>query len=67
MVTKQSYIHSSLDVVLCLPIHVYNCVENVLKYILIYVYNIKVMEEKIDLPIRKLLENTSINPIVGQT
>jgi hypothetical protein len=31
------------------------------------VYNIKVMEEKIDLPIRKLLENTSINPIVGQT
>jgi hypothetical protein len=25
------------------------------------------MEENIGLPIRKLLENTSINPIVGQT
>jgi hypothetical protein len=67
MVTKQSYIHSSFDVVICLPLHVHNRVDNVLKYILVYVHNIKVMEEKIDLPIKKLLENTSINPIVGQT
>jgi hypothetical protein len=66
-VTKQSYINSSFDVALCLPLHLYNCVDNVLKYILFYVHNIKVMEENIGLPIRKLLENTSINPIIGQT
>ena len=32
-----------------------------------YVYEVKVMVEEIDLPIRKLLENTSLYPIVGQT
>jgi hypothetical protein len=31
------------------------------------VYEVKVMVEEIDLPIRKLLENTSLYPIVGQT
>jgi hypothetical protein len=67
MVTKQSYIHSSLDVVLCFPIHVYNCVENVLKYDLFYMYDIRVMTGDIGLPIRKLLENTLLYPIIGQT
>ena len=32
-----------------------------------YVYEVKVMVEEIDLPIRKLLENTSLYPIIGQT
>jgi len=67
MVTKQSYIHSSLDVVLCFLIHVYNCVENVLKYDLFYMYDIRVMTGDIGLPIRKLLENTLLYPIIGQT
>jgi len=65
MVTKESYIYFSLDVVICLPLHVHNCVENVLKYILFYVHDIKVMTEEIDLSIRKLSENTSVYPIVG--
>jgi hypothetical protein len=52
-------------VTICLPLHVHNCVENVPKYILFYVHDIKVMAEEIDLPIRKLLENTSVYPIVG--
>jgi hypothetical protein len=65
MVTKESYIYFSLDVVICLPLHVHNCVENVLKYILFYVHDIKVMTEEIDLSIRKLPENTSVYPIVG--
>jgi hypothetical protein len=66
-VTKESYIYFSLDVVICLPLHVHNCVENVPKYILFYVHDIKVMADEIDLPIRKLAENTSVYPIVGQT
>ena len=64
---KRSYIHSSIDVVLCLSLHVHNRVENVLKRVLFYVHNIKVMMEEIGLPIRKLSLNTSLYPIVGQT
>jgi len=58
---------TSLDVVLCLPIHVHNHVENILKHVLFYVHNIKVMVEEIGLPIRKLIENILFNSIVGQT
>jgi hypothetical protein len=64
--TKQCYIHSSLDVVLCLSLYVYNHVENVLKHIFFYMHNIKVMTKNIDLPIRKLPENTLLNLIMGQ-
>jgi len=49
--TKQSYIHYSLDVVLCHSLHVNNCVENILKHVLI----------------RKLPESTLFYPIIGQT
>jgi len=52
--TKQSYIHSSINVVLCFPLHVYNHAKNVIKHIIFYVYNFKVMTKKIGLPIRKL-------------
>jgi len=58
---------TSLDVVLCLPIHVHNYVENILKHVLFYVHNIKVMVKEIGLPIRKLIENILFNSIVGQT
>jgi hypothetical protein len=67
MMTKQCYIHSSLDVGLCLPLHVNDRVENIFKHILFYVHDVKVMTEEIDLPIRKLSENTSLYPIMGQT
>ena len=67
MVRKQCYIHSSLDVVFCLPLHIHDSVENVLRNILFYVHEVKVMVEEISLPIRKLLENTLFYPIVGQT
>jgi hypothetical protein len=60
-------IHSSLDVVFCLPLHVHDCVENVFKHIFFYVLDVKVMAEEIGLPIRKLLENTSFYPVMGQT
>jgi hypothetical protein len=66
MMTKQRYIHFNLDVVLYLPFHVHDRVENALKHVLFYVLDIKVMIEEIGLPIRKLLENTSLYPIVGQ-
>ena len=66
MMTKQSYIHFSLDVVLCLPLHVHNYVENVLKHVLFYMHDIKVMAEEIGLLIRKLLEYTLIYLTVGQ-
>ena len=49
MVTKQRYIPFSLDVVLFLSLHVHNRVENILKHVLIYVRDIKVMTEKIGL------------------
>jgi len=62
---KQCYIHSSLNVVLCLSLHVYDRVENVLKCF--YVHDIKVMVEEIGLPIRKFPENTLLYPIVGKT
>jgi hypothetical protein len=65
-VTKQGYIHSSFDVILCLPLHIHNHFENVPKHVLFCVHNIKVMTEKIGLPIRKLLENTLFYPIMGQ-
>jgi hypothetical protein len=67
MVTEQSYIQSSLDVVLFLPLHIHDGVENVLKHILFYVHDVKVMAEEIGLPIRKLPKDTSLYPIVGQT
>ena len=65
--TKQSYIHFSLDVVLCLPLHVHNYVENVLKHVLFYMHDIKVMAEEIGLPIRKLTGNTLLYQILSQT
>ena len=42
-------------------------VENIIKHVLFYMHNIKVIVEKIGLPIRKLLENILLYPIVGQT
>jgi len=66
-VTKQQYIHSSLDIVFCLLLHVHDHIENVLKHVLFYVHEVKVMVEKIGLPIRKLLENTLFYLVVGQT
>jgi len=65
--TKQCYIHSRLDIVLCLPLHVHDRAENVLKHVLFYVHDIKVMAEEIGLSIRKLPENTLIYLVVGQT
>jgi hypothetical protein len=65
MVTEQSYIQSSLDVVLCLPLHIHDGVENVLKHVLFYVHDVKVMVEEIGLLIRKLPKNTLLYPIVG--
>jgi hypothetical protein len=56
-VIKQGYIHYSLDVIICLPLHVHNCDENVLKHVLFYVHDIKVMTEEIGLAIKKFLEN----------
>jgi hypothetical protein len=44
-----------------------NGVENVLKYVLFYVHDVKVMMEEIGLPIRKLPKNTSLYPIMGKT
>ena len=67
MVTKQCYIHYSLDVVLCLPLHVYVRVENILKHVLFYMHDVKVMAEKIGVSIKKLLENILFYPILGQT
>jgi len=66
-VAKQRYIHSGLDVGLCLPLYVHDCVENVLKHVLFYAFDVKVMAEEIGLPIRKLSKNIPLNPIVGQT
>jgi hypothetical protein len=66
-VTKQRYIHSSLDVILCLSLHVHDHVENVSKHVFFYMHNVKVMTEKIGLPIRKLIENISLYPVIGQT
>ena len=60
-------IHSSLDVVLCLPIHIHDGVENVLKHVLFYMYDVKVMTKENGLTIRKLLENASLYPVVSQT
>ena len=60
--TKQCYIHSSFNIVLCLSLHVHDCVENVLKCF--YVHDIKVMIEEIGL---KFPENTLLYPIIGQT
>jgi hypothetical protein len=66
MVTEQSYIQSSIDVVLCLPLHIHDGVENILKHVLFYVHDVKVMVEEIGLPIRKLPKDTSLYQIVGQ-
>jgi len=67
MMTKQRYIHFNLDIILYLSLHVYDRVENILKHVLFYVLDIKVMIKEIGLPIRKLLENISLYPIIGQT
>jgi len=66
-VIEQSYIQSSLDVVLCLPLHIRDGVENVLKHVLFYVHDVKVMAEEIGIPIRKLSKDTLLYPIMGQT
>ena len=66
-ITEHRYIQSSLDVVLCLPLHIHDGVENVLKHVLFYVHDVKVMAEEIGLPIRKLPKNTSFYPIIGHT
>jgi hypothetical protein len=44
-----------------------NDVENILKHVLFNVHDVKVMTEKIGLPIRKLSIDTSLYPIMGQT
>jgi hypothetical protein len=54
--TKQSYIYSSFDVVLYLPFHVHIRFENVLKQVLFYVHDIKIMVEEIGIPTRKLMK-----------
>jgi len=41
--------------------------ENVLKHVLFNVHDVKVMMEKIGLPIRKLPKYTSLHPVMGQT
>jgi hypothetical protein len=64
---KQRYIHYSLNVVLCLPLHVHVCVENVLKHVFFYVHDIKVMAKEIGLLTRKFLENASLYLVLGQT
>jgi len=61
------YLSITVSIVLCLPLHIYNYVENVIKYVLFYMHDIKVMVEKIDLSIKKLPENTLFYLIVGQT
>jgi len=67
MVTKQKYIHYSLHVVLCLPFYIYNYVKNIFKHALFNMHDIIIMTEEISLPIRKLLKNTLLYPIVGHT
>jgi hypothetical protein len=57
----------ALNVILCLPLHIHDGVENVLKHFLFNVHDVKVMAEQIDLLIRKLLKDTSLYPIMGQT
>jgi hypothetical protein len=44
-----------------------NGVANILKHVLFYVHDVKVMAEEIGLPIRKLPKNISLYPIMGQT
>ena len=51
MVTEQSYIQSRLDVVLCLPLHIHDGVENVFKHVLFNVHP----------------KDTSLYLIMGQT
>jgi hypothetical protein len=67
MVKKKCYIHYSLDVVLYLLLHVHDRVENILKHVIFYVHDVKVMTEEIGLPIRKIAENTSLYLVIGQT
>jgi hypothetical protein len=63
---NKSYIQSNLDIVLCLPLHIHNDVEIVLKHVLLYVHDVKVMAKEIGLPIRKLPKDTSLYPIMDQ-
>jgi len=65
---KKNYIHSSLNVVLCLSILVHNRVENIIKHVFFYVHDIKVMVEEIGLSIRKLPRFTQlrVNPKLGK-
>jgi hypothetical protein len=42
-------------------------VENVLRHVLFNVHDVKVMAEKIGLPIRKLPKDISLYPIMDQT
>ena len=57
----------ALMFVLPLPLHIRNRVENVLKHIIFHVHDIKVIADKIGLPIRKLTENTFFYQILSQT
>jgi hypothetical protein len=52
METKHKCIHSNLDVILCLPFHIHNHVENIFKHVFFNVHDFKVMTEEISLPIR---------------
>jgi hypothetical protein len=47
--------------------YIYDGVENVFKHVLFNVHDVKVMAEKIGLPIRKLSKYISLLPIMGQT
>ena len=64
---RTALIQSSLDVVLCLPLHIHDGVENVTKHVLFNVHDVKVMAENIGLSIRKLPKDTSLYPTMGQT
>ena len=49
------------------PLHIHDGIENVLKHVLFYVHDVKVMAEKIGLPIRKLPKDTLLYPIMDET
>ena len=66
-VPKQKYIHYSLYVFICLAFHIHHRVNNVFIHILFDMYDIQIKTEEISFLVRKLLKNTSFNPIIGHT
>jgi hypothetical protein len=64
--TKQNYIHYSLNVVICLPLHVHITMLEMFFFFFLCAWH-HGMTKKIGLPIMKLSENTSFYPIMGQT